>query len=195
MNEGLVQRREFLKGLGLWSGRSVASALGVSLLATGLVGGGVLTYRNRQFQGELQLRQLRQDLAQWQGRALYSTGRWNASQVLQHLTQGIIGSLNGYPNYQNGALQHTLGPLALQGFKGLGQMLHPLDAPIPHMPALDPHLTTAQALTALLLALDQFLAHDTALAPHFAYGELSRDDYAAAHFLHISQHMQQIQLL
>lgn len=134
---------------------------------------------------------LQHELQQMTGKTLQSSGRWNVSQIFQHLAQSVRGSYQGYPQHRSWWFQHSIGPLALQGFKAAGAMRHPLDEVIPGMPDLDAALDPQAALADLLQALDEFAAATT-LAPHFAYGMLSHADFQAAHQLHIRQHLSQI---
>ncbi len=140
------------------------------------------------------LNALQTELKQMSGKSLHSSGSWNVSQIFQHLTQSVRGSYQGYPQQRSWWFQHSIGPLALQGFKAAGAMRHPLDEVIPGMPDLDAALDPQVALAALLQALDEFTAAST-LAPHFAYGVLSHADFQAAHQLHIRQHLTEISVV
>ncbi len=137
---------------------------------------------------------LQTELKQMSGKNLRSNGSWNVSQIFQHLAQSVRGSYQGYPQQRGWWFVHSIGPLALQGFKAVGTMRHPLDEAIPGMPDLDAALDPQVALAALLQALDEFTAAST-LAPHFAYGMLSHTDFQAAHQLHIRQHLTQISVV
>lgn len=130
-------------------------------------------------------------LSALQHKELTSSGSWTPSQVFQHLTQSVLGSVQGYPEHKAAWFTHSIGPVALKAFKTAGAMLHPLDEAIPGMPALDAHMPTQQALQNLLQALTQF-AQSSSLSPHFAYGVLDHQDYEAAHVMHIRQHLTQI---
>lgn len=129
-----------------------------------------------------------------QGKSLQSSGSWNLSQIFQHLAQSVLGSLQGFPEHKAAWFSHTVGPLALQVFKAAGAMQHPLDQPIPGMAALDPELPVEYALGQLVAVLQNF-NDATGLKPHFAYGNLSKTDYLAAHQLHIEQHLSQISVV
>ena len=52
-------------------------------------------------------------------------------------------------------------------------------------------LPVETALDQLISAL-QLFQQSTTLQPHFAYGNLSQNDFMAAHQLHIEQHLSQI---
>lgn len=45
------------------------------------------------------------------------------------------------------------------------------------------------ALARLRAALAAFIAFEGALAPHFAYGALDKQEYALAHALHVRDHL------
>jgi hypothetical protein len=125
------------------------------------------------------------------GQKLHSSGSWSPTMVFQHLAQSVMGSVTGYPEHKAAWFTHTVGPLALKVFKTAGAMQHPLDQPIPGMPELDAKLPVETALDQLISAL-QLFQQSTTLQPHFAYGNLSQNDFMAAHQLHIEQHLSQI---
>lgn len=125
------------------------------------------------------------------GQQLHSSGSWSPTMVFQHLAQSVMGSVTGYPEHKAAWFTHTVGPLALKVFKTAGAMQHPLDEAIPGMPELDANLPVETALEQLISAL-QLFQQSTALQPHFAYGNLSKSDFMAAHQLHIEQHLSQI---
>lgn len=117
-----------------------------------------------------------------------SSGTWSLRQTLQHLAQSIEGSLAGYPQAKPAWFTRTLGPAAFTLFDARGAMTHPLDEPIPGAPTLDTALPVETAALRLLKAMDAFEAHTGTLAPHFAYGALTKPDYARAHQMHLAAH-------
>lgn len=167
------RRQFFLAGITV----STAAALGLEL-------------GSRSFQSHWAA--LIHQLQQLQNAELSSNGSWNPSQIFQHLTQSVQGSLQGYPQHKAAWFTHSIGPVALKAFKTAGAMHHPLDEAIPGMPTLDAAIPQQKALQSLLKVLEQF-AQSSQLAPHFAYGVLDHQDYEAAHVMHIRQHLQQIQ--
>jgi len=171
-----MQRRTFLLGT-------------TALLATGALGlAAGKTLQSYDLSGLLQ------QLIALRGKEIHHHGIWSASQVFQHCAQSIAGSLTGYPEHKSALFQQSIGKLALSTFQAMGAMRHPLSEPIPGLPALDPALSTAEALEQLIDQLQLFLqASDAGLKPHFAYGTLSKADYQAAHWLHISQHLSELQ--
>lgn len=130
-------------------------------------------------------------LLSFKGQSIQSSGSWSPTMVFQHLTQSVMGSVTGYPEHKAAWFRHTVGPLALKVFKTAGAMQHPLDQAIPGMPELDANLSVETALEQLISAIKLF-QQSTRLEPHFAYGNLSHNDFMAAHQLHIEQHLTQI---
>ena len=120
---------------------------------------------------------------------LRNPGEWNLSQVLQHCAQSVRYSLDGYPQMFSPAFQHTAGTVAATVFRAVGRMRHDLNEAIPGAGVLDAALPVEQARDLLVQALQDFRHYDGALKPHFAYGDLNKDAYAAAHWLHVRNHL------
>lgn len=120
---------------------------------------------------------------------------WSLPQLLQHLAQSIEFSIQGYPAPKSALFQHTLGKTAFAWFDARGKMSHNLAEPIPGAPALDARQSLRTAAQRLLDAMQAFSAHQGPLRPHFAYGELSRDEYQRAHLMHLANHWTQLQPL
>lgn len=170
-----MQRRTFLLG-------------GTALIAAGGLG----LYAGKHLH-QFDLAALLQQLQALRGKDIQHSGAWSATEVFQHCAQSIAGSLDGYPEHKSALFKHSAGKLALSTFQAAGAMRHPLSEPIPGMAALDPQRATAEALELLIQQIARFLqSPEQALQPHFAYGTLSKTDYQAAHFLHISQHLTEL---
>lgn len=170
-----MQRRTFLLG-------------GTALIAAGGLG----LYAGKHLH-QFDLAALLQQLQALRGKDIQHSGAWSATEVFQHCAQSIAGSLDGYPEHKSVLFKHSAGKLALSTFQAAGAMRHPLSEPIPGMAALDPQRATAEALELLIQQIARFLqSPEQALQPHFAYGTLSKTDYQAAHFLHISQHLTEL---
>ncbi|MEN9984213.1 MAG: hypothetical protein RI918_2182 [Pseudomonadota bacterium] len=127
------------------------------------------------------------------------TGQWPVVTVLEHLSQSIEMSLDGFPQPKSAIFQNTAGAAAFAVFKWRGKMSHGLDEPIPGAAALTmqgdwkpaaQRLRTAITRFAqrLRTAITRFNGHTAALKPHFAYGALSKADFALAHAFHIANH-------
>lgn len=138
------------------------------------------------------LQMLLTQLQQLRGKNLHSTGQWSASEIFQHCTQSIQGSLTGYPLAFSPLFQHSVGPAALAVFRSAGAMRHNLAEMIPGATPLDTQLNAHTALDNLINTLSQFMQYEGQLAAHFAYGELDKTAYSAAHYLHIENHLREI---
>lgn len=121
-----------------------------------------------------------------------STGSWSPFRVFSHLAQSIEYSMTGYPEMKSPLFRQTAGSLAFLAFETAGAMRHNLAEPIPGAPALEEQGDFAQAHARLLTALGDFANWSGPLQPHFAYGALSKDEYTAAHVMHIRNHLQEI---
>jgi hypothetical protein len=71
-------------------------------------------------------------------------------------------------------------------------MTHNLSEPIPGAPAFATDKDIKIALFRLEKSLVAFKEYEGKLLPHFAYGELSKEEYAAAHVMHLYNHLQEI---
>ncbi|APW42081.1 DUF1569 domain-containing protein [Rhodoferax saidenbachensis] len=121
-----------------------------------------------------------------------TTGTWPLVSVLEHLSQSIEMSLDGFPQPKSAAFQHTLGAAAFAVFQWRGKMSHGLDEPIPGAPALTAQGDWKPAANRLRAAIARFEANTGPLKPHFAYGALSKAEFAQAHVFHIANHQDEI---
>jgi hypothetical protein len=121
-------------------------------------------------------------------------GAWPLGAVLEHLAQSIEMSMDGFPQPKGALFQKTAGSAAFAVFKWRGRMSHGLAAPIPGAPALGGGADWRPAAVRLRQAMTRFNAWSGPLKPHFAYGALSKPDFALAHNLHITNHQDEILL-
>jgi hypothetical protein len=117
-----------------------------------------------------------------------TTGKFQVVSVLEHLSQSIEMSLDGFPQPKSALFQNTVGSLAFGFFKLRGRMSHGLDEPIPGATALTAGGDWKPAAGRLRAAIARFEGHQGALKPHFAYGNLTKTDFALAHAFHIANH-------
>ena len=122
---------------------------------------------------------------------LHST--WSLTQMLQHAAQSVEFSMQGFPELRPAWFRATLGATAFTFFNARGAMSHTLDEPIPGAPALDASQSLKLSVQRLLDAMDAFTAFKGPLAPHFAYGTLTREQYERAHLMHLANHWEQLQ--
>ena len=119
-------------------------------------------------------------------------GAWPMAAVLEHLAQSIEMSMDGYPQHKSALFQGTAGSAAFAYFKWRGRMNHGLAEPIPGAPALTAGADWKPAALRLRQAITRFNGYNGALKPHFAYGPLSKAEFALAHNLHIANHQDEI---
>lgn len=120
------------------------------------------------------------------------TGKWAPGQVFAHCAQSIEFSMTGYPAPKPKLFQQTVGSAAFALFSAKGKMAHGLAEPIDGAPPIDASLPVQQGLERLRLAFTSFRDYKGALMPHFAYGPLTRDEYALAHVMHFYNHLDEI---
>lgn len=119
-------------------------------------------------------------------------GDWNSFQTFTHLAQSVEYSMLGYPEHKSELFKSTLGKSAFNVFSSKGYMKHNLEESIPGAPSLSAEGSSEDAINRLIVALQNFSAHNGELAEHFAYGALTKDEYAIAHVLHIHDHFSQL---
>jgi hypothetical protein len=123
---------------------------------------------------------------------IQTSGAWPLAAILEHLSQSIEMSMDGFPAPKHELFQRTVGAAAFTVFRWRGKMSHSLSEPIPGAPALSAAPSWQAAAARLRNAISRFQAHQAPLKPHFAYGNLSKTDYALAHTMHIANHQDEI---
>jgi Protein of unknown function (DUF1569) len=127
--------------------------------------------------------------------AARTTGQWPLIAVLEHLAQSIEMSMDGFPEPKSALFQATAGAAAFTVFTWRGKMSHSLSEPIPGAPTLSARGDWQPATQRLRAAITRFNSSKSeALRPHFAYGKLSKRDFAMAHSFHIANHQDEIVL-
>jgi hypothetical protein len=119
-------------------------------------------------------------------------GAWPMGAVLEHLAQSIEMSMDGFPQPKPVLFQKTAGSAAFAFFSWRGRMSHGLDEPIPGAPALTASADWKPASVRLRQAITRFNAYSGPLKPHFAYGPLSKAEFALAHSMHVANHQDEI---
>ena len=121
-----------------------------------------------------------------------SLGEWDAYQIFTHCAQSVEFSMSQFPEHKSSFFKSTVGKLAFSIFSSKGKMTHGLNEPIPSAPTLTKSLDSIIALNRLKKSLTEFDSYQGTLAPHFAYGELTKDEYEKAHLMHLYNHLQEI---
>ena len=117
---------------------------------------------------------------------------WKTGAVLEHLAQRIDMSLDGVPEPKSALFQNTVGAAAFAVFKWCGKMSHGLTDPIPGAPALAQPDDWKPGALRPRGTIARFNSHADPVKPHFAYGTLSRSDFALAHAMHIANHQDEV---
>lgn len=166
----------------------IFAGLGASLLLVG----GYAVYRKATVViasiGEMQTR-----LAALKSGKLMSQSGWAPYKVFVHLAQSIEYSMTGYPEMKSETFQRTAGSAAFYVFSAAGAMTHNLTEPIPGAPAISENDDVNGAIDRVIAALQAFENHQGEIKPHFAYGRLSKAEFANAHAMHIENHLKLIQ--
>ena len=170
-----MQRRSFLKLTGL---------TGVAAL-----GAGYWALPSGPAPAALSIEAAQELLLQLSQQPLVSHAGWSPAEVFNHCAQSIEYSMEGYPQLKPAWFRHSVGPVAFAVFSARGAMRHPLTEAIPGAAPLAEPASQELALQRLQAAFERFAAHTGELKPHFAYGALSHEEYAAAHVLHLYNHL------
>jgi hypothetical protein len=120
--------------------------------------------------------------------ALHATSGWDLAHVLHHAAQSIDYAIDGYPQPRPAWFRGTIGSAAFTMFSARGRMTHGLAEPIPGAPDIAPGQDLAGAVERVTQSLHRFEGHPGPLAPHFAYGALTKAQYARAHLMHLANH-------
>ncbi len=143
------------------------------------------------------LEEARQALLRWQqgggSNSNPPAGPVSLHQMLHHCAQSLEYGLSGFPELKPAWFRASIGPAAAQVFLWRGKLSHDLADPIPGAPALAAQGDMAAAFARVFAAIDAFslaVRNNTALMPHFAYGDVAPADYARLQAFHIAQHME-----
>ncbi len=128
-------------------------------------------------------------LTKFKGAKIKHTGGWTPAQVFEHLARSVEYSMTGFPESKSALFQSTAGAAAFAVFKAKGAMKHGLTEVIPGAPALATNGDQDAALDRLLKSLATFDSFSGSLKPHFAYGALDKSQFAAAHAMHVFNHL------
>jgi hypothetical protein len=112
---------------------------------------------------------------------------WSLARVLTHAANGIEYSMTRYPQYKPALFRATIGRIALRKFLRQGYMRHDRTADIPGEPTSEGRLE--DAVMHFRRAVEAFRAFEGELAPHFAYGPVTKDEYERIHAMHLADHL------
>ncbi len=123
-----------------------------------------------------------------------TTGEWSLYQVFTHLAQSVEYSILGYPEHKSELFKNTAGKAAFSVFSAKGKMTHPLNEVIPGAPDFQSDENITEAYERFKKSLIDFKNHQGDLKPHFAYGQLTKQQYEMAHAMHFNNHLKEIVL-
>ncbi|MEZ4383557.1 MAG: DUF1569 domain-containing protein [Nannocystaceae bacterium] len=122
-----------------------------------------------------------------------TTGRWSLHQIMEHCRQSVEYSLDGFPKLRPALLRKTIGSWIGRRFLRRERLGHRTFAAIPGAPEVARDGDGRRSVSGLIAALERFAAAEPqALKPHFIFGELSKDEYARLHVLHVSEHLSEV---
>lgn len=121
-------------------------------------------------------------------------GEWNLYQIFTHCAQSVEYSILGYPEHKPDIFKKSVGKTAFSLFSSKRKMTHSLDEAIPGAPKFSNEENIADAFERFRKSLIDFKKYDGILAPHFAYGQLTKLQYEMAHVMHFNNHLQEIEL-
>lgn len=124
-----------------------------------------------------------------------TVGAWNLSQVFTHLAQSIEYSITGYPEHKSELFKNTAGKAAFSLFSAKRKMTHPLNEVIPGAPELQINENVSLAYERFKKSLIDFKNHQGDLKPHFAYGQLTKQQYEMAHVIHFNNHLREFEFI
>src|SRR6185369_10842855 len=103
--------------------------------------------------------------------------------------QSLEYSMKGFPKQKPWLFKKTLGAFVMKKFLKQGFMNHSLTAAILGAPPLDSKISIHDSGERLIEGLRAFQSLSQKPAPHFAYGEVGKDDYTKLHLMHLENHL------
>ncbi|MBU2882600.1 DUF1569 domain-containing protein [Psychrosphaera sp. B3R10] len=175
-----MNRRQFIKGSIVTSGIAISGIVGLNL------------FINKVSKDKLTTEYALTVIDRLSRQELSSSGVWEPYQIFMHCAQSIEYSMTKFPVHKSRVFKETIGKLAFSAFEHKGQMTHSLSEPIPGAPNIAQHKSAQVALTYLRNTLVAFDQYQGQLAPHFAYGALTKREFEMAHIMHLNNHLDEI---
>ena len=175
-----MNRRQFFKS---------TIIIGGSLVA---VGTGTVLLNEAGNRSDLKISTALTKLEQLSNKKLVHTGEWDINKIFMHCAQSIEYSMSKFPEHKSNLFKNTIGTLAFSVFESRGKMTHGLSEPIPGSPLLKSNLDATASMNYLKNSLIDFEHYKGKLAPHFAYGVLTKQEYEIAHVMHLYNHLEEI---
>jgi hypothetical protein len=167
----------------------------VSIVSTGVIvglGSGAFLLIDETKRDELTIDVALQKLDVLSQAKLKSLGEWDLYQIFTHCAQSVEYSMSEFPVHKSRLFKRTIGNLAFSIFSTKGKMSHGLSEPIPGAAPLTSQMDVTVALDRLKKSLIDFDKYLGPIAPHFAYGHLTKKEFEMAHVMHLNNHLQEI---
>jgi hypothetical protein len=175
-----MKRRQFIK---------TSIALGGTIVG---VSGGAFLLIDETNKDDLKIASALKKLEILSSQNIVRIGKWELYEIFTHCAQSVEYSMSRFPEHKSSVFKSTVGKLAFSVFSSKGKMTHGLSEPIPGSPLIDSTIETTAALNHLIKSLIDFDNFKGELAPHFAYGELTKSEYEIAHVMHLYNHLQEV---
>ena len=120
--------------------------------------------------------------------ALKIDNDWTLYQNLVHCTQSITYSMTGYPEIKSRLFRETVGKLVFNQFEHQGYIRHNRSEPLPGASLIQPNGNIQDAVSDLKKTVTDFEDFTQELKPHFAFGKLSKSQFADFHCMHLADH-------
>ncbi len=114
-------------------------------------------------------------------------GKWGLAQVCEHLALALEAMMTGFPRPFPWWVRWLGGPVVRAWVFATGRFPAGLPTPAGVAPAAD--VDEGAAIHHLLEALERFTRFDGPLAPHPAFGRLSRRQWERLHLIHCAHHL------
>jgi len=187
----VINRTLTLQGCGMDRRQFIKTSLVSSGVIIGL-GGGALVLVDGTSKDELTIDLALKKLETLSDKKLIHLGQWNPYQIFTHCAQSVEYSMSKFPEHKSEFFKGTLGKLAFSFFSHKGEMTHGLNELIPGAPNFELTTQVDIAINRLKEALIAFDNYQGDTAPHFAYGELTKQQYEVAHVMHLYNHLEEI---
>ena len=166
-----------------------STAIAIPLAAAG---GAALILRGGEVKQNLTIKAALQALDRLPVEQIQSTGTWGLAHIFGHCAQSIEFSLQGFPKHHSELFKNTIGSVAFSAFSSAGKMRHDLAEEIPGSLSLSNERNLLDSMQRLRQALIEFDNFSGQVAPHFAYGVLTKSEYEIAHVLHLYNHLEEV---
>jgi hypothetical protein len=114
-------------------------------------------------------------------------GDWSLGQVCNHLTSGIVLSMDGFPKLAPWVIRKAVGPVVRRRILQSGRMPNGVKIPKEFEPR--PELDARAEAEALRAAIRIFGSHYGSLAEHPLLGRLSHEEWKRFHTIHSAHHL------